>query len=57
METPAELQAALDKNSKLNKAFAALTPGKQKEYALYIASAKQEKTRIARLEKIAIFAI
>ena len=47
---PAELEAAL-KNRKLAAAFEALTPGKQREYADHIASAKQEKTRNSRMEK------
>lgn len=34
------------------QAFSRLTPGKQKEYIEYIEEAKQEKTRISRLEKI-----
>jgi uncharacterized protein YdeI (YjbR/CyaY-like superfamily) len=41
----------LGANKKLNKAFAALNPGKQSEYAEHIGSAKQEKTRVSRLEK------
>ena len=41
----------MKKNTKLKKGFEGLTPGKQKEYAEHIGSAKQEKTRIARLEK------
>ncbi|WP_199768777.1 DUF1801 domain-containing protein [Sphingobacterium sp. HMA12] len=32
--------------------FNALTPGKQKEYIQYIDEAKQEKTKLSRLEKI-----
>lgn len=48
---PDELQTALDKSKKLQKAFTALTPGKQKEYADHIGSAKQEKTRLSRLDK------
>lgn len=39
-----------DKN--LKKAFEKLTPGKQKEYILYLNEAKQEGTRYKRLEKI-----
>jgi uncharacterized protein YdeI (YjbR/CyaY-like superfamily) len=39
-------------NVALKKAFHALTPGKQKEYILYIEEAKQEKTKIARWEKV-----
>ncbi|MDD9891305.1 MAG: YdeI/OmpD-associated family protein [Gammaproteobacteria bacterium] len=49
---PKELAAALEKSARLKKNFAALTPGKQKEYAEHIGSDKQEKTRMARLEKI-----
>ncbi len=51
LEIPAELGEALQSNAKLKKAFSALTPGKQKEYAQHIGSAKQEKTRQTRLEK------
>lgn len=36
----------------LNTAFNQLTKGKQKEYIMYISEAKQEKTKINRLEKI-----
>ena len=32
--------------------FEKLTPGKQKEYILYIDESKQEATKIKRLEKI-----
>ncbi|MFA7445959.1 MAG: YdeI/OmpD-associated family protein [Flavobacteriaceae bacterium] len=39
-----------DKN--LKEAFEKLTSGKQKEYNLYIGEAKQEATKIKRLEKI-----
>jgi len=48
---PVELKAAFSKNAALQKAFNALTPGRQKEYAEHIGSAKQEKTRLSRLEK------
>lgn len=48
---PAELESALGKNKRLEKAFKSLTPGRQKEYAQHIGSAKQEKTRLSRLEK------
>lgn len=36
----------------LNQAFLALSPYKQKEYSEYINTAKQDKTKISRLEKI-----
>jgi uncharacterized protein YdeI (YjbR/CyaY-like superfamily) len=41
------------KNDKdLKIAFEKLTPGKQKEYIIYINEAKQEATKLKRLEKI-----
>ena len=41
------------KNDKILKnAFEKLTPGKQKEYIVYINEAKQEATKLKRLEKI-----
>lgn len=40
------------KDKKLKEAFEKLTSGKQKEYNLYIGEAKQEATKIKRLEKI-----
>jgi len=48
---PAELVAALDSDPALAEAFAALTPGRQKSWALQIGSAKGQATRIARVEK------
>lgn len=51
MEIPALLQQALDENSQLKDNFEALTPFRKKEYIEYIAEAKQEKTKLARLEK------
>ncbi|MEE3224567.1 MAG: YdeI/OmpD-associated family protein [Bacteroidota bacterium] len=48
---PNELTQAFSEDQNLEKAFKALTPGRQKEYAEHIASAKQEKTRLSRLEK------
>lgn len=51
-EIPPELQSELDLNKEMQKAFSGLTPGKQKEYANYIADAKQAKTKASRLEKI-----
>lgn len=48
---PKELAAAMDTNTSLSKAFNSLSPGKQREYAEHIASAKQEVTRLRRLEK------
>jgi len=48
---PSELDSALRNDRKLKAAFEALTPGKQREYADHISSAKQEKTRVSRMEK------
>ena len=42
----------LKKDSAFAKAFDAFSPFKQKEFLEYIATAKQEKTKITRMEKI-----
>ncbi len=42
----------LDTNPNVKTAFMHLTKGRQKEYIIYIAEAKQEKTKAARIEKI-----
>lgn len=49
---PELLQNELNSNPQLKSAFENLTPGKQKEYNLYIDEAKQEKTKLTRIEKI-----
>lgn len=49
---PDLLQNTLDKNPKANHFFKNLSHYKQKEYVEYISSAKQEKTKLSRLEKI-----
>lgn len=48
---PEEFQEKLDKDPALKKAFKALTPGRQRAYLLHFSSAKQSKTRTARVEK------
>lgn len=48
---PEELQNALQQHPKLQEAFSALPPYKQREYKEHIRSAKQQKTRNSRLEK------
>jgi uncharacterized protein YdeI (YjbR/CyaY-like superfamily) len=48
---PQEFQKILDKMPEVKKAFAALTPGRQRGYILYFNSAKQSKTRESRVEK------
>lgn len=48
---PEEFQRRIHKNKALKKAFESLTPGRQRGYLLYFGSAKQAKTREARIEK------
>jgi uncharacterized protein YdeI (YjbR/CyaY-like superfamily) len=48
---PEEFKDKLDQVPELNKAFYALTPGRQRAYLLYFSSAKQSGTRQARIEK------
>jgi uncharacterized protein YdeI (YjbR/CyaY-like superfamily) len=50
-EISEEFQTRLDKSAALKKAFYKLTPGRQRAYLLYFASAKQSKTREARVDK------
>lgn len=46
------LKDALDMDLDLKHAFFALTPGRRKDYMEFIDDAKQEKTKVKRLEKI-----
>ena len=48
---PEEFERKLTKNAALKTAFNALTPGRQRAYIYYFSSAKQSKTREARVEK------
>lgn len=48
---PVEFQQALNEMNELKTSFDKLTPGRQKGYLLYFASAKQSKTRNERIEK------
>jgi len=48
---PEELQQRLDDNPALERAFEALTPGRQRAYLYYFSQAKQSKTRAARVDK------
>jgi uncharacterized protein YdeI (YjbR/CyaY-like superfamily) len=48
---PEEFQKKLDEMPALKKAFAALTPGRQRGYILYFSGAKQSETRASRVEK------
>lgn len=49
---PAIFASALKNNKQLKTAFEKLTPGRQKEYLQYLNEAKQEATKLKRLEKI-----
>ena len=49
---PVHLEIALENNNDIKTAFKKLTYSKQKDYAEYIATAKQEKTKLSRLEKV-----
>jgi uncharacterized protein YdeI (YjbR/CyaY-like superfamily) len=46
-----ELQDRIDRDPAFRSAFEALTPGRQREYNLHIAEAKQASTRHARVDK------
>ncbi|WP_035604820.1 YdeI/OmpD-associated family protein [Haloferula sp. BvORR071] len=48
---PEEFERKLDAAPRLRAAFEALTPGRQRAYLLHFSSAKQSKTREARVEK------
>ena len=50
-DVPEELIAAMEADPKLQEAFDALTPGRQRGYLLHINAAKQSATRAARIEK------
>ncbi len=49
---PDELQRAMRRHKGATAAFRKLTPGKQREYAEHVASAKREDTKQKRIEKI-----
>jgi uncharacterized protein YdeI (YjbR/CyaY-like superfamily) len=55
---PAELTARFAADPRFKRAFAALTPGRQRSYLHHFAAAKQPATRLARIERAtpAIFA-
>lgn len=48
---PREFQQRLDKTPALKRAFAALTPGRQRAYLLHFSAPKQSQTRESRIEK------
>ncbi len=52
VNVPPQLELALGRNKKTKASFEKLTPGRQREFAEYIADAKREETKLKRLEKI-----
>jgi uncharacterized protein YdeI (YjbR/CyaY-like superfamily) len=48
---PEELREQFRRNPRLERAFEALTPGRQRGYLYHFASAKQPATRTARIQK------
>jgi uncharacterized protein YdeI (YjbR/CyaY-like superfamily) len=50
-EVPEEFATKLAKSAKLKKAFAALTPGRQRAYIFHFSQPKLTATRAARVEK------
>jgi uncharacterized protein YdeI (YjbR/CyaY-like superfamily) len=51
LKIPPELLEALSANANAARAFAALSPGRQREYAGYVAEAKRAETRARRVAK------
>lgn len=52
LKIPKELLSVFKNNSKLEASFSSLTPGKKREYAEHVASAKRDSTKLKRIEKI-----
>lgn len=52
VEIPSELAQALRENAELAAIFETMSPSHRREYAEYVADAKQEVTRLRRVEKI-----
>lgn len=50
LTVPADLQAALKRNKKAAATFENLTPGRRKEYVVWINDAKRDETRTKRLK-------
>ena len=48
---PEELRQRFQMDPPFKRAFAALTPGRQRSYLYHFAAAKQSATRVARIEK------
>ena len=52
VDVPDELARAMRRYKGATAAFRKLTPGKQREYAEHVASAKRDDTRQRRIEKV-----
>ncbi len=52
VDVPEELEQGLARTRGARTAFNSLTPGRQREYAQYIAEAKRETTKASRVEKV-----
>ena len=52
LELPDALTEALAADPELSEAFDALTPGRQKSYAIHLSAAKKPETRVARIAKL-----
>lgn len=52
LEIPEELTQKFEEQEGLEKAFFALTPGRQRGYLLHFTGAKQSATRLSRIEKL-----
>ena len=51
LDYPDELIQMFEANPDFEDAFSALTPGRQRGYLIHFSSAKQSKTKTARIEK------
>jgi hypothetical protein len=51
LEVPEDLKKALDRNKKAQATFEAFSPSNKREYVMWITEAKQDATRIRRLEQ------
>lgn len=52
VDVPDELAKAMRRHKDATAAFRKLTPGRQREYAEHIASAKRDDTKQKRIEKV-----
>lgn len=52
VNVPDELASAMRRHKGATAAFRALTPGRQREFAEYVASAKRDDTKLKRIDKI-----